>query len=433
MMDLFREAAVGQVIRYITKNRVLQYPEEKPDFHWAPLDKLLAEESEKYAHLQTNGHAPYPPRGIDAEAIPESTVEDPPASIAEEKSDAAASIATEADHEEPLEKATTAARSLSRTSSKPYTTERFDIEHALETDRTKSMVLVPTKTADGTILVDWYTTDDPANPQNFSSGTKSFVLTLLCLYSLAAYAASSMYVSGEAGIQEEFHVGSTAGALGLAIFVVGYGVGPLLFAPLSEIAAVGRNWIYAPTFFLFVILSIPTALVKNYAGLLVLRFLTGVFSSPSLANGGASIGDMVSSIYVHTLVCCYLSLIRLVVLTPRTPRLPLRMDRRMLLGPRTGPRNDRLRRHVQRLALGPLGNRLALRPHPRPLPPLLPRNHRRQYPAPSRAATPQTHRPHKPQIEERDRAGQPQTLRSISRRHDQTDGNYFQGPRCLVH
>ena len=48
--------------------------------------------------------------------------------------------------------------------------------------------------------------------------------------------------------------------------VVGYGLGPLLFAPLSEIAAIGRNWVYVPTFFLFVILSIPTALVSNYAG-----------------------------------------------------------------------------------------------------------------------------------------------------------------------
>lgn len=79
--------------------------------------------------------------------------------------------------------------------------------------------------------------------------------------------------------------------------VAGYGLGPLLFAPLSEIAAIGRNWVYVPTFFLFVVLGIPTALVNNFAGLLVLRFLTGLFSSPTLANGGASIGDMVSHKY----------------------------------------------------------------------------------------------------------------------------------------
>ncbi|CAG8898870.1 unnamed protein product [Penicillium salamii] len=46
--------------------------------------------------------------------------------------------------------------------------------------------------------------------------------------------------------------------------------------------------------FLFVIISIPTALVKNFAGLMVLRFLQGFFGSPCLASGGASIQDMYS-------------------------------------------------------------------------------------------------------------------------------------------
>src|SRR2546421_6575787 len=32
MADLIREAPIGQIIRFITKNRYLQYPEEKPDF-----------------------------------------------------------------------------------------------------------------------------------------------------------------------------------------------------------------------------------------------------------------------------------------------------------------------------------------------------------------------------------------------------------------
>jgi DHA1 family multidrug resistance protein-like MFS transporter len=120
------------------------------------------------------------------------------------------------------------------------------------------------------------------------------VLLQLCLYSLAIYGSSSMYVPGTEGVMKQFHVGATPAALGLAIFVLGYGVGPLLFAPLSEIAAIGRNWVYVPTFALFVILSFPTAVVDNYAGLLVLRFLTGFFGSPCLANGGASVGDMVS-------------------------------------------------------------------------------------------------------------------------------------------
>lgn len=47
------------------------------------------------------------------------------------------------------------------------------------------------------------------------------------------------------------------------------------------------------TFGIFVILCVPTALVNNFAGLLVLRFLQGFFGSPCLATGGASLQDLV--------------------------------------------------------------------------------------------------------------------------------------------
>ena len=169
---------------------------------------------------------------------------------------------------------------MSRTSTRPYTQERFDVEQAMEAEKTKSIAMAPTKTADGTILVDWYTTDDPANPQNWSKARKWTLIMMIALYSCAVYGSSSMYAPAQEGVMHDFHVGHVPAALGLAIFVVGYGLGPLLWAPLSEIPAIGRNWVYAPTYFLFVILSIPTAVVDNYAGLLVLRFLTGFFGSP---------------------------------------------------------------------------------------------------------------------------------------------------------
>ena len=39
-MDTLRESAVGQIIRYVTKNKYLVYPEEQEGFHWAPLVRL---------------------------------------------------------------------------------------------------------------------------------------------------------------------------------------------------------------------------------------------------------------------------------------------------------------------------------------------------------------------------------------------------------
>jgi len=60
--------------------------------------------------------------------------------------------------------------------------------------------------------------------------------------------------------------------------------------------AIGRNPPYLATFAIFVILLVPTALLDNMAGLVVLRFLAGFFGSPCLATGGASLQDMFSLI-----------------------------------------------------------------------------------------------------------------------------------------
>jgi MFS transporter, DHA1 family, multidrug resistance protein len=105
---------------------------------------------------------------------------------------------------------------------------------------------------------------------------------------------SAIYTPSAPYIEEKWGVSPAAASLGLALYVLGYGIGPLLFAPLSEIPIIGRNPPYMATFAIFVILCVPTALVDNFAGLLVLRFLQGFFGSPCLATGGASVGDVFS-------------------------------------------------------------------------------------------------------------------------------------------
>jgi DHA1 family multidrug resistance protein-like MFS transporter len=95
---------------------------------------------------------------------------------------------------------------------------------------------------------------------------------------------------------EEFNVSQTQATLGLSLYVIGYGVGPLVFSPLSEIPSIGRNPIYMATLFLFVILQIPTIYAKNIQTIQALRFFAGFVGSPALATGGASIQDM--------FVCC---------------------------------------------------------------------------------------------------------------------------------
>jgi MFS transporter, DHA1 family, multidrug resistance protein len=47
----------------------------------------------------------------------------------------------------------------------------------LNLQKTKSEPIALQRSKDGYVLVDWYTTDDPENPQNWSNGKKRLVLT----------------------------------------------------------------------------------------------------------------------------------------------------------------------------------------------------------------------------------------------------------------
>ncbi|CAO2657257.1 Nn.00g033830.m01.CDS01 [Neocucurbitaria sp. VM-36] len=143
-----------------------------------------------------------------------------------------------------------------------------------------------------TSLVDWSGPEDPSNPQNWPMSHKVLMTVVICVYTFAVYVGSSIYSSSQEAVIEVFGVSHIESSLGMALYVLGYGIGCLLFSPLSEIPAVGRNPPYAISGFLFVILCIPTALVDNFAGLMILRFLLGFMASPCLATAGASLGDI---------------------------------------------------------------------------------------------------------------------------------------------
>ena len=104
---------------------------------------------------------------------------------------------------------------------------------------------------------------------------------------------------------EVFGVNVQLASMGLSMYVLGYGLGPMIWSPLSEIPAIGRNPPYVATFAIFVILLVPTALVDNFPGLIVLRFLLGFFGSPCLATGGASLTDLYALTRVPYVLCLW--------------------------------------------------------------------------------------------------------------------------------
>lgn len=140
-------------------------------------------------------------------------------------------------------------------------------------------------------------TNTPQNPMNWSTRKKVFVTFEICLLTFGVYIGSAIYSAGIQSLAMEFRVSEVAATLGLTLFVAGYGTGPLILSPLSEIPQIGRNPVYIITLIIFVVLQVPTALSVNFGMFCAFRFITGFVGSPVLATGGATLGDMYAPKY----------------------------------------------------------------------------------------------------------------------------------------
>ena len=129
--------------------------------------------------------------------------------------------------------------------------------------------------------------DDKQNPKNFGTGRKwmiTVVLGIICFVVALGSAIVTGDLEGPAatfGVSEEVIILAS-----VTMFVLGFGFGPCIFAPLSE--EVGRKPIYSVTLFLGVIFIIPCGLAQNIATLLVCRLIDGLaFSAPMTLIGGS--------------------------------------------------------------------------------------------------------------------------------------------------
>ena len=135
-------------------------------------------------------------------------------------------------------------------------------------------------------LVDW-TEGDKHNPKNFGKGFKWLCTVLLGMICFVV-ALGSAIVTGDLerpaadfGVSEEVIILAS-----VTMFVIGFGVGPLVFAPMSE--EVGRKPIYVVTLFVAVVFIVPCGAAQNIATLLICRLIDGTaFSAPMTLIGGS--------------------------------------------------------------------------------------------------------------------------------------------------
>lgn len=127
---------------------------------------------------------------------------------------------------------------------------------------------------------------------NWSTSKAWCNLGVISFFRFLSPLTSSMIAPVSNSVLQDFGVNSQiTGSLITSIYVLGYALGPLLLAPLSEI--VGRLPVYHANNILFVAWNLGAALAPNIGGLLAFRLLAGLAGSRPVTIGNGPIADCV--------------------------------------------------------------------------------------------------------------------------------------------
>ncbi|KAI1867768.1 uncharacterized protein JN550_006909 [Neoarthrinium moseri] len=135
-----------------------------------------------------------------------------------------------------------------------------------------------------------FSPDDPANPRNWPRWKKWYLSSFVSFLNVLTTWCAGAVSSGGDDIAAEFHVSSEVTVLLLSMYVLGYAVGPVMLAPLSE--RYGRQPVYVASWFLLFLFQLPIALAPNIGTLIVCRFIGGFAGSAPLTNTGGTISDL---------------------------------------------------------------------------------------------------------------------------------------------
>lgn len=144
-------------------------------------------------------------------------------------------------------------------------------------------------TAENPYLVE-FIPNDPRNAMTFSRFKKWSITIVNAVGTLAVTFASSAYSGAVQDIIRSFGVSQIVAILGVSLFVLGFAIGPLLWAPLSEVF--GRQRLFIGTFIAITAFLAGSCGAQNMETLIVLRFFAGAFGSSPLTNAGGVIADM---------------------------------------------------------------------------------------------------------------------------------------------
>ncbi|OXV05419.1 hypothetical protein Egran_06813 [Elaphomyces granulatus] len=124
-----------------------------------------------------------------------------------------------------------------------------------------------------TITLDWDEPGDVDNPHNWPAWKKIVHSAIPAVFGFALTIGTSTFVAGLPYVMLQFNISRTVAILPVSLYTLGFTIGPLVAAPLSELY--GRRIIYWSNLPMLVIFNAIAAASDNIVVLIIFRFLAG--------------------------------------------------------------------------------------------------------------------------------------------------------------
>ncbi|TGJ82865.1 hypothetical protein E0Z10_g5896 [Xylaria hypoxylon] len=179
--------------------------------------------------------------------------------------------------------------------SDPVSTIKPHLSHAdmvAQLYQPEKELLVDGPTNSNEVTVDWEGPEDPANPLNWSSARKTFIIMVVSAVTFNISLVPTIFAPGVPLLLSEFHSESSSlASFAVSAYVVPFAISPLVVAPLSELY--GRNVVMNTANLAFLIFTIVCAISNGIELFLVFRVFQGVAGCVPLVLGGGMISDLV--------------------------------------------------------------------------------------------------------------------------------------------
>ncbi|KAK2745389.1 hypothetical protein FQN57_003732 [Myotisia sp. PD_48] len=132
--------------------------------------------------------------------------------------------------------------------------------------------------------------NDPGDPRNFKTSRKWYVTMMLSMLTFSVTFSSSIFSQATKVTASTYGVSIDVATLGTSFTLLGFGIGPVIWGPLSEVY--GRMIPLMVGYWISAIFQVAVAVAQNLHTILISRFMIGMFGSATLAVIGGCSADM---------------------------------------------------------------------------------------------------------------------------------------------